>query len=609
MPLDIGRKKMAALTASALLLAVVHPSRVSRSHVEHPRSVCRRCRRPARQHCVCAELPPAPIAVQTRVLILQHPRESRKAMCSVPLIPLCLREAEVVQAPMPFEAESCFTAEGLEPLQRSIREGYEPLLLFPGEGAVPLDAAAGWPQPRASSKQSSATRRSRERRRKLLVLIDGTWSQARAMMRHSPSLAAACTLVMFERPAQPIIAAVRREPERHCVSTLEACARALRLVEPTPAAEEAAAAMERGLRALVGRQLAAAEADRRPRYWRRAEQPTAETAAGAAAGPTPGVGGGGCRQGGASCDTEPRRSPGDESRSARFAEGWTDGGWTEVSIRTGAPVGGSSPRSAAAALSRGDSVLLLPGVGAPAECEAVVRACAASLHGGQSLVRLPSIAAAQLASSSELAFEWEPAADAPLTALPAEADELCARILRRALFAVDQALAPVSVSQFGTARVSALLDAGELEFAEREPAVNVYSEGGAFHPHCDQQGLTVLVPLSAGHGGGGTGFWAREEATGRGGGEEAADGEEEGWEEEEVMRRAAEPATAVLRPARGTALLFSGDVLHAGLPVQRGSRVVLVASFSGVRFWPDERHRPVGAPTYSVLQAVSEGDG
>ena len=273
-------------------------------------------------------------------------------------------------------------------------------------------------------------------------------------------------------------------------------------------------------------------------------------------------------------------------------------GWSEVSIRTGAVVAGASPRTAAAALARGDSVLVLPDVGAAAECEAVARACAPALDGGQSLVRLPNAAAAALAAEAEDAFAWEPDAGAPLSRLPPEADGLCGAILRRALARVDEALAPVAVSQFGTARVADLYDAGELEFSEREPAVNVYGEGGEFHPHCDHQGLTVLVPLSEGHGGGGTGFWARDA--------DPPEGSEEAWdddddrEEAEVARRSAEPPATVLRPARGSALLFSGDVLHAGLPVARGSRVMLVASFSGVRFWPDARRRPIGAATYAV---------
>ena len=36
-------------------------------------------------------------------------------------------------------------------------------------------------------------------------------------------------------------------------------------------------------------------------------------------------------------------------------------------------------------------------------------------------------------------------------------------------------------------------------------------------------------------------------------------------------------------------------------------RVVFVASFSGVRFWPDPWHRPLGAATYTVMKAPAEG--
>ena len=64
-------------------------------------------------------------------------------------------------------------------------------------------------------------------------------------------MAAACTHVKFEAEREAIIGALRREPERHCTSTLEACARMLRVVEPTPQAEAAAAHMEATLRAMV----------------------------------------------------------------------------------------------------------------------------------------------------------------------------------------------------------------------------------------------------------------------------------------------------------------------------------------------------------------------
>ena len=144
------------------------------------------------------------------------------------------------------------------------------------------------------------------------------------------------------------------------------------------------------------------------------------------------------------------------------------------------------------------------------ECDAVVQACSQALALGQRLVRLPSIAMAAEAELDIDAFDGDPPAGAKLSQIPAEADAICDVILRRVLAVVDRELGPVVVSQFGTNSLSELLAAGELEFASREPAVNVYAEGGNFPPHEDHQALTVLVPLSE-HGGGGTGFWASDD--------------------------------------------------------------------------------------------------
>lgn len=104
--------------------------------------------------------------------------------------------------------------------------------------------------------------------------------------------------------------------------------------------------------------------------------------------------------------------------------------------------------------------------------------------------------------------------------------------------------------------------AGELEWSEGEPAINVYGAGGQFGCHKDHLALTVLIPLTApgtDFAGGGTGFWAGNRET-----------------SEDPQSN----PTAVLAPALGTALVFGGDVTHAGMPVQAGLRAVFVASFS-----------------------------
>ena len=147
--------------------------------------------------------------------------------------------------------------------------------------------------------------------------------------------------------------------------------------------------------------------------------------------------------------------------------------WVEVPLQSGRIEPHSTPTTAAAALASGTSALLVPGAASVAECKALVQACTVALDAGQSLIRLPNSAAAARAAETECAFDGDPLEDAPLSQLPAEADVLCDAILGRVFSIIDAQLSPVAIAQFGTARLSELFAAGELEFAEREPAVNV----------------------------------------------------------------------------------------------------------------------------------------
>ena len=90
------------------------------------------------------------------------------------------------------------------------------------------------------------------------------------------------------------------------------------------------------------------------------------------------------------------------------------------------------------------------------------------------------------------------------------------------------------------------------------------------HTSTDQT-LTVLIPLSTpeSYEGGGTGgsVWSREaRASGR-------------WSD----RKSDVPPSVVLRPERGTAILYGGTVPHAGMPVLHGCRAIFLASFSTKR--------------------------
>jgi len=172
--------------------------------------------------------------------------------------------------------------------------------------------------------------------------------------------------------------------------------------------------------------------------------------------------------------------------------------------------------------------------------------------------------------------------------VPVAVDELCSAVLRRTLTRIDSELPWLAVRLFpgasagtepgavgcanssrilggnsissrGAPNLTELYDRGALKWASREPGVNVYTAGGEFLAHTDGHALTVLVPLShpARFSGGGTGFWHPD-----------------------ARGHRVEPPALVLKPDAGTALLFCGHVEHAGVSVERGERVVLVASFS-----------------------------
>jgi len=71
-----------------------------------------------------------------------------------------------------------------------------------------------------------------------IVLLDGTWSQAKTLWWRNPWLLKLHRLVLAPpRPAR--IGHLRREPRREALSTLEAIALTLRHLEPGPAASEA----------------------------------------------------------------------------------------------------------------------------------------------------------------------------------------------------------------------------------------------------------------------------------------------------------------------------------------------------------------------------------
>ncbi len=168
-----------------------------------PRPVCANCRRP-KSVCYCAHLPS--IETETRVLILQHPRERDMAIGTARMASLCLPNAELAVG---------IRWDDSAVVRRALSDPARPaVLLYPGENAV--DVAAEPPPGPVT-----------------LIVIDGTWSQAKTVVRDNPSLRT-LPRYTFRAPA-PSEYRIRREPNELYVSTIEALVCVLGALERDPA--------------------------------------------------------------------------------------------------------------------------------------------------------------------------------------------------------------------------------------------------------------------------------------------------------------------------------------------------------------------------------------
>jgi hypothetical protein len=262
-------------------------------------------------------------------------------------------------------------------------------------------------------------------------------------------------------------------------------------------------------------------------------------------------------------------------------------GWSEVFI---SPQLASSTQSAADAVASGFSLLLLHELAERSECEELRGEASAVAHASRR--RSTLLRGALLEDAPEEAVTPGQVRMPIVEMLCESSQALCDRLLLRGVGRVHGAFPSLLPMLFGDKGIGSipwssvpsgpLLSAPSLGpsitrdpglvFTPGEPACNVYTTGGQFTPHEDGQALTVIVVLSGGEAfsGGGTSFWSATEG--------AASGRASGARALHVNPQS-EPSF-VLTPPAGSALVFGGNVTHAGESVVAGERTVFVASFS-----------------------------
>ncbi len=163
------------------------------------RATCYRCFRPARL-CLCPAI--GLVDNQTLISIVQHPRERVHPFGTVRFAALGLSRVEVLVdhlGRLRRDSSALGTLAGAA-------------LLYPSPGARDITCLEPHERPRR------------------LIVLDGTWHQARTLYRDMPVLA---TLPHLTLPSHHQSAfAIRKQPEAHCLSTIEAVVLALSALEP-----------------------------------------------------------------------------------------------------------------------------------------------------------------------------------------------------------------------------------------------------------------------------------------------------------------------------------------------------------------------------------------
>ncbi len=157
--------------------------------------------------CICALLPA--LAPRTRLALLVHHREVTKPTNTGQLAARCLARSSVTVI---GARDQVTVLPVVEPHEQA-------LLLYPADDAVSISAYANSERP------------------VVLFVPDGSWRQAHKMRRRQPALA---TLPCVTLPEQATTEyRLRSEPHEGGLATLEAIARALRILEEDAALETA----------------------------------------------------------------------------------------------------------------------------------------------------------------------------------------------------------------------------------------------------------------------------------------------------------------------------------------------------------------------------------
>ena len=185
-------------------------------------AVCVRCQKPARL-CVCAAV--TPVDNDVFVLILRHPQEQDRELGTARLVTLQLKNS-LLKTGLSWANLGKALGRTVEPKKWGV--------LYLGTAQT---AQAGLSRPLSVlTQRGNLAEDQAERLRGLegIILLDGTWQQAKALWWRNAWLLK-CQRLVLKPPRRSLYGRLRKEPRVESVSTIEAAAYCLSLLADDPA--------------------------------------------------------------------------------------------------------------------------------------------------------------------------------------------------------------------------------------------------------------------------------------------------------------------------------------------------------------------------------------
>ncbi|KAK6125208.1 hypothetical protein DH2020_041052 [Rehmannia glutinosa] len=197
-------------------------------HQERRRTCTTGCGRPV-SVCLCHTLPSTPIPTATKIVILHHPHERRHKLATVPILSKCLNCEIIVGRKLKYGQSKLLDSLHDQACENPNFPLGRALYLFPGPKALPFVEVS-----RAYSSHDNV-----DNNDLVLIVFDGTWKHAKEMVLASLSFLSKFAIqvcLAFDDGVDggtifdsELI--LRKEPFAGCMSTMEAVARCLRVLE------------------------------------------------------------------------------------------------------------------------------------------------------------------------------------------------------------------------------------------------------------------------------------------------------------------------------------------------------------------------------------------